>query len=147
MKVTSAPPLGATGHGSTVLYFVKTSASPCVLSGYPGVAGLNASGQQVVQAQRTLQGFMGGLQQYKGGPLPRVELFGNTETPSAVVESTDIPTGSAAIVSQLCRVARDPTQHNEVCPAQCRVARLQRPPSPSGRARQQRHGSCSTVMT
>jgi Protein of unknown function (DUF4232) len=34
------------------LVFKNTSSSPCLLSGYPGAAGLNAAGQQAAQAQR-----------------------------------------------------------------------------------------------
>jgi len=32
----------------------------CVVHGYPGAAGVNAAGAQVVQAARTLTGYLGG---------------------------------------------------------------------------------------
>ena len=47
-------------HRATILVFRNTSTVTCHLAGYPGVAGLNASDQQVAQATRTLSGYLGG---------------------------------------------------------------------------------------
>ena len=55
-------------------------------------AGLNASGAQVVQAQRTLTGMMGGLAPGVTA-LPRITLAPG-QTASAVVEGTDVPSGT-----------------------------------------------------
>src|SRR5437870_8184814 len=41
------------GHWSFPILFRNTSPAKCRLTGYPGVAGLDATGQQVAQARRT----------------------------------------------------------------------------------------------
>lgn len=50
------------GHWGLVLVFKHDDSGTCVLRRYPGVAGLDASGNQVTQARRTLRGYLGGLQ-------------------------------------------------------------------------------------
>ena len=45
------------GHEDQILLFTNNSSAACTLTGYPGVAGLNASGQQQVQARRTWAGI------------------------------------------------------------------------------------------
>jgi hypothetical protein len=81
------------GHEDQVILFINDSPSTCTLTGYPGVAGLNASGQPVVQATRTLRGYLGGL--WNGATtVPRVSLSPG-QTASAVVEGTDNPIGTA----------------------------------------------------
>ncbi len=82
----------AAGHQGVVLLFVNNGSTSCVLYGYPGAAGLNAGGAQVVQAQRTLTGMMGGLAPGVTA-LPRVTLAPG-QTASAVVEGTDVPSGT-----------------------------------------------------
>lgn len=82
----------AAGHQGVVLLFVNNGSTSCVLSGYPGAAGLNASGAQVTQAQRTLTGMMGGLAPGVTA-LPRITLVPG-QTASAVVEGTDVPSGT-----------------------------------------------------
>jgi hypothetical protein len=82
----------AAGHQGVVLLFVNHGPTSCVLFGYPGVAGVNSSGAQVVQAQRTLTGMMGGLAPGVA-TLPRVTLAPG-QTASAVVEGTDVPSGT-----------------------------------------------------
>jgi hypothetical protein len=88
--VTSGPGGGATGHVSDVLLFKNTS-TPCTMTGYPGVAGLNSSGQQVVQAMRTLNGFMGGV---PTGDSPPIVTLTPGQVASAIVEGTDVPIGT-----------------------------------------------------
>jgi hypothetical protein len=82
----------AAGHQGVVLLFVNNGSTSCVLYGYPGAAGLNAGGAQVVQAQRTLTGMMGGLAPGVTA-LPRITLAPG-QTASAVVEGTDVPSGT-----------------------------------------------------
>jgi Protein of unknown function (DUF4232) len=81
------------GHEDQVILFTNQSKSICTLSGYPGVAGLDAQGNQVVQAERTLDGYLGGLQNDATTP-PTVTLAPG-QTASAIVEGTDNPVGSA----------------------------------------------------
>ncbi|WP_426503367.1 DUF4232 domain-containing protein [Dactylosporangium sp. McL0621] len=58
---TTAGTDGATsGHHSLMLMFVNAGTSPCRMRGYPGVDALNAAGAPVVQAKRTLSGYLGG---------------------------------------------------------------------------------------
>jgi hypothetical protein len=82
----------AMGHVGVVLLFRNTASTPCHLRGYPGVAGLDASGRQVAQASRTPTGYLGGLA--SGGPAPSVTVAAGG-TASALVEATDVPTGAA----------------------------------------------------
>jgi len=83
---------GAAGHQGVVLLFVNNGSTSCALSGYPGVAGLNASGTQIAQAQRTLTGMMGGLA--PGVTAIPVVTLSAGQTASAVVEGTDVTNGT-----------------------------------------------------
>jgi len=79
------------GHEDQILLFTNNSSVACTLTGYPGVAGLNANGQQQVHATRTSSGYMGGL--LPGTTtLPLVSLVPGRSA-SAVVEGTDNPLG------------------------------------------------------
>jgi hypothetical protein len=71
------------GHRSVALVFTNTGAQPCRLSGYPGVAGLDAAGSQVAQARRTLHGYLGGL----SAGSPPVLTLAPGESASALVEA------------------------------------------------------------
>jgi hypothetical protein len=50
----------AGGAVSEVVQFTNVGTTPCTLTGYPGVAALDARGRQVEQAQRRLMGMLGG---------------------------------------------------------------------------------------
>jgi len=80
------------GHVGTPIVFQNTSRTACHLSGYPGVAALDDAGNQVVQAMRTLQGYLGGL---RAGDRPPVVELAPGETASALVEGTNVPPGTA----------------------------------------------------
>ncbi|HVB92489.1 MAG TPA: DUF4232 domain-containing protein [Acidimicrobiales bacterium] len=95
LGTTIGQPEAGLGHVGAVIMFRDTSATACVLSGYPGVAGLDSLGHQVVQAARTPGGYLGGLQPSRGGPLPAVDLAARGGTASAYVEGTDHPVGPA----------------------------------------------------
>ena len=84
---------GEAGHIPNVILFRNTSNAPCSLFGYPGVAALDGSGHQVAQAQRTLQGAIGGFPGIQAD-LPTVDLAPGQEA-SSMVEGTDVPPGSA----------------------------------------------------
>ncbi len=79
------------GHEDQVLVFTNDGHSACTLTGYPGVAGLNTSGAQVVQASRTSSGYMGGLLP-SATTLPVVSLAPG-QTASALAEGTDNSAG------------------------------------------------------
>jgi Protein of unknown function (DUF4232) len=95
LAVTSTGNSGM-GHIGVVLLFKNTGTRTCTLAGYPGVAGLNSAGQQVVQAQRTLNGYMRAL---PPGESPPVVTLAAGESASAFVEGTDVPRGNAACVT------------------------------------------------
>ena len=80
------------GHQGIPLRFRNISSTPCRLTGYPGVAGLT-SGAAQNPATRTLSGSLGGLPPGTSG-LPVIELAPG-EVASALVEGTDVPTGTA----------------------------------------------------
>jgi hypothetical protein len=48
------------GHVGEAIVFTNVSTSACTLHGYPGVAGLDAAGTQIMQAGRTPSGYLGG---------------------------------------------------------------------------------------
>ena len=81
------------GHEDQVIMFTNNSPFPCTLTGYPGVAGLNANGQQTVQAIRTLSGYLGGL--WNGATTPPRVSLSPGQIASAIVEGTDNPIGTA----------------------------------------------------
>ena len=81
------------GHQDQVIAFTNQSPSTCSLSGYPGVAGLDAQGHQVVQAERTPNGYLGGL--WNGATTPPTVTIAPGQTASATVEGTDNPVGAA----------------------------------------------------
>jgi hypothetical protein len=72
------------GHRSVALVFTNRGAQPCRLHGYPGVAALDANGNQVAQARRTPNGYLGGLA--TGQQLPTVTLA-TGQSASALVEA------------------------------------------------------------
>jgi hypothetical protein len=81
----------ATGHIGVLVRFENTTTSTCDLIGYPGVAGLDAAGRQVVQAARTLHGFIPGV---PTGQRPPVVVLADGQSASAFVEGTDVPQGN-----------------------------------------------------
>ncbi len=103
--VTAAPPCttsqvdvsalafgAATGHVSEVIQFKNLGASLCTLTGYPGVAALNAQGGQVLQARRSLTAFMGGQDT---GTEPMTVRLEPGQVATATVEGSDNPLGGA----------------------------------------------------
>jgi hypothetical protein len=79
------------GHEDQVLVFTNHSRSECTLTGYPGLAGLDASGAQAAQARRTLNGYSGGL--LAGATSLPVVALASGQTASAIAEGTDNPLG------------------------------------------------------
>jgi hypothetical protein len=69
--------------------FRNTGTSSCSLNGYPGVAGLDATGAQQDQAERTLAGYLGGI---RSGRASRVTLAPGA-TASATIEASAAGTG------------------------------------------------------
>lgn len=80
------------GHIDQLILFTNHSEVACVLFGYPGIAGLDSRGQQETQAQRTLNGYLGGL--WNGATTPPRVSLEPWQAASAMVEGTDVPIGT-----------------------------------------------------
>jgi hypothetical protein len=93
ITVSTAQSQGAAGHLSMLLVFTNTSDHICALRGYPGASMLGVNGTDLIDATRTLKGYSGGAVGLS--TAPRVVLK-PTESASAVLEWSDVPTGSGA---------------------------------------------------
>jgi hypothetical protein len=82
-------------HGTwgVVLLFRNDGGGPCILRGYPGVAGLNESRQPTMSAVRTPRGRLGGLP--IGQTTPPLVLLDPGAVASALVEATDVQSAKA----------------------------------------------------
>jgi hypothetical protein len=91
LAVTLGQGSGAAGTITQVLEFANQSSTPCLLHGFPGVAGLDNAGNQIAQATRVVNGvpFTG-----SAASLPTVDLVPG-EAASALVLTSDVPRGSA----------------------------------------------------
>lgn len=85
------------GNVGERIVFTNVSTTACTLYGYPGVAGLDAAGTQIVQAGRTPSGYLGGLWSSPNGPPPTVALAPG-QVASALVEGVDNQVGSMPCV-------------------------------------------------
>lgn len=81
------------GSWGVVLLFRNDGVGPCILRGYPGVAGLNDSQQQTMRAVRTPRGHLGGLP--IGQTIPPLVLLDPGAVASALVEATDVQSAKA----------------------------------------------------
>jgi hypothetical protein len=72
------------------IVFENISNTSCSLYGYPGVAALDAAGDQVAQAQRIPDGYLGGV----AGAIP-VVVVDPGQMASAMVEGSDNPVNGA----------------------------------------------------
>ncbi len=77
------------GHVGSVIVFINSSDQPCTLLGYPGVTGLDSAGREVTRALPTLSGYLG------GSYTEATVLLAPGGDASALVEGTDVPTGTA----------------------------------------------------
>jgi Protein of unknown function (DUF4232) len=77
------------GHVGSIIVFTNGSDHPCSLYGYPGVAGMDSAGRQMTQALRSPSGYLGGSYTLS------VVILAPGGRASALVEGTDVPTGSA----------------------------------------------------
>ncbi|MCW2496257.1 MAG: hypothetical protein JWQ77_2181 [Jatrophihabitans sp.] len=58
--MTSKPGTGGDSHSSIIVVFTNHGSLACSLYGYPGAAVLDSGDRQIVQAKRSLNGFLGG---------------------------------------------------------------------------------------
>lgn len=92
LHVSVGTPGAGLGHEGAPIVFENSSSRPCTLQGYPGVGILDASGQQVSEAVRTPQGYLGGMQ--TGSTTPPLVTLAPGGFASAFVEGTDVPSGT-----------------------------------------------------
>ena len=101
------------GHVGQVVVFTNVGTSGCTLYGYPGVAGLDAAGTQIMQAIRTPSGYLGGLWNAPNGPPPVVALAPG-QVASALVEGVDNQVGSMPCVQLSSLLVTAPTTTRSV---------------------------------
>ncbi len=94
LVISAGPTAAGLGHEGATILFENVAATPCALSGYPGIAALSATGRQVQQAQRTLSGYLGGMR--TGSTTPPLVVLQPRATASAMVEGTDVPEGTVS---------------------------------------------------
>ncbi len=92
LRVAAGKSGAAGGSAGQTILFTNIGQHACSLVGYPGVAPLNAQGVQLAQAQRRLNGMLGGV--LVGTTTPLVTLQSG-QTASAEIEGVDHPVGSA----------------------------------------------------
>jgi hypothetical protein len=108
LAVTTGAHDAATGHRSLNLVFRNIGPVTCTLKGYPGVDGLDASGQLIAHANRTPLGFMGGL---AAGAAPAKQTLQPGESTTAMIEGTAGSTDGSACtgIKELLVTAPDDT--------------------------------------
>jgi hypothetical protein len=109
----------AAGHVGVALVFHNVSRAACSLYGYPGVAGLDSQGRQAVQATRSSNGYLG------GSYVTRTVVVPPGGSASALVEGTDVPTGSQSCATYGALLVIPPGQ------ARSQVLRVSVPGCPS----------------
>ena len=119
LAVTAGSSGAAGGHNAITILFTNTGRTACRLDGYPGVAGLDASGNQVAQAARTASGYLGGLANSASAPVP-------------------VPLQPGAIASALVEAVDNPQNGASSCPVY--PALLVTPPNTTASTRVDAHG-------
>ncbi|MDQ6617302.1 MAG: DUF4232 domain-containing protein [Actinomycetota bacterium] len=91
LSISLAGTPGGLSHFGYVIAF-KNTGDPCQLHGYPGLDGVSSNGVVVVSAQRTPNGYLGGLPEgVTAGP--NVQL-GSGQSASALFEGINGPVAS-----------------------------------------------------
>ena len=91
VQVTDVAGQGAAGHLSLVLIFQNVSGHACHLHGYPGASLVGPSGNDQLDAKRTLAGYLGAGADLKKTPDVLLAAGGRA---SAVLEWSDVPDSS-----------------------------------------------------
>jgi len=92
VQVTEQTGQGAAGHISLLLIFQNTGSTACSLHGYPGASLTSQSGADLLDASRTLSGYLGGAVGLAKAPTVVLAPGGRA---SAVLEWSDVQNGSA----------------------------------------------------
>lgn len=131
LAVTHTPLDGATGHDSFVLLYRNVGRGTCTLYGYPGLDAVNASGQVLAHARRTLHGFAG------GAPAVSPVAVAPGGYASAVVEWTNFNTATGGACAFSRSVATTPANTSGTVhfPVSVGVCNLQVHPTVAGTTR------------
>jgi hypothetical protein len=84
LRITGSAASGGDSHAGLVIVYTNTGQISCSMTGYPGLAILNAAGKQIIQAARTPSGYLGGIRNGKP-PFATVPLDAGGSA-SALVE-------------------------------------------------------------
>ncbi|WP_433218843.1 DUF4232 domain-containing protein [Dactylosporangium sp. CS-047395] len=60
LRVSAGTTAADRGHYSQVIVFINAGTAPCRMRGYPGVDAMNARGEPLAEARRTLSGYLAG---------------------------------------------------------------------------------------
>lgn len=93
LKISLGVGQAGAGNVEAPVLFKNIGSTVCTMTGYPGVAALDTSGNQVAQGQRSPSGYFGGLPQ--GQTTPSTISLQPGSTASAQIENTDNPTNGA----------------------------------------------------
>ena len=121
VSILQTPWTGAAGlsHQGVLLRFAPFGTAACTLYGYPGVAGLDASGKQVLQATRTPSGYLGGLR----GGTPDTVTITSLSPASAWVEGVAAHAAGTTCPQLVALLVTPPGLHSsqqiEAAPAAC----------------------------
>jgi hypothetical protein len=99
LRTGSASAGVASGHAGEVLTFTNTGSAACTLTGYPGAELTGVNGRLVMNATRTMSGYMGGAQD-RSEPL--LVTLAPGAVASALLEWATVPTGPGAPVGANC---------------------------------------------
>ena len=83
---------GGAGHWSSLIVVRNAGPGRCLVRGYPDVRIGISGGAHTAVVTETPRGFTGGL---PVGASPPTVVLGEGETASAIMEGTDVPTGTA----------------------------------------------------
>jgi hypothetical protein len=106
---TSDPEGAAAGHNDVLLLFTNSSTVTCTLFGYPGAAGLDAAGNQIAQATRSLTGYLGGC----GCTAPATVTLVPGAVASTIVEG-DVGAGNCDTFVALLVTAPNTTESSRI---------------------------------
>ncbi len=108
LQLSAGESSAGAGNVGVPILFRNSGSRSCVLLGYPGVAGLTSAGQQAVQAVRT---------PLPNGGTPTSVTLPQGQYASALVQGSDVPSGSATSCPQYTLLVTPPNEtHSQRVP-------------------------------
>jgi hypothetical protein len=131
LAVTATAEQGATGHANFVVLFRNKTLHSCTLFGYPGLDALNASGDVIAHAKRTLTGFTGGSTQGLQTILVRPDHYASADVEWMNFNPT---TGGSCRFSHSVAATPANTSHTVHLARSVSLCRLQVHPTVAGKS-------------